>query len=138
MSHFYYGSASETKLSEVHPLLKKVMRDALDTGIMDISIIEGHRNEARQNRLYDIGKSKKQWPDSKHNKMLSEAVDATPYIDGEISWDKNHCYVLAGIVLACAARRGVKVRWGGCWSGNPANIGQQSFEDLCHYEIVGE
>jgi len=136
MPKFIYGKTSKSKLNVVCTDLCAIMYDALDTGIMDISIIEGHRDKAQQNRYFDIGKSKVRYPDGKHNKAPSEAVDAVPYINGKISWNKLHCCVLAGIILACAAKRGIKVRWGGCWSGDFENVGGQSLNDYVHFELV--
>ena len=76
------------------------------------------------------------WPDGKHNKMPSEAVDVVPYINGKASWDKLHCCVLAGIVLACAVRLGESVRWGGNWDMDGEPITDQDFQDLVHFELV--
>ncbi len=123
-------------LATVHNDLEIIMEDALDVGIMDISVIEGHREWARQNKYYISGKSKVQWPDGKHNKIPSEAVDATPYINGKVSWNKMHCCVLAGIILTCAAKRGIKLRWGGNWDMDSEPITDQDFQDLVHYELV--
>ena len=133
---YNFGSSSRENLGTADPVIQKIMRDALATGIMDFSITEGHRPQAQQNRYYDLGKSKVKWPDGKHNEMPSEAVDAVPYINGGISWNKLHCCVLAGIILACAAKRGIKLRWGGNWDMDSEPITDQDFQDLVHYEIV--
>lgn len=134
--NYNFGRSSEYNLRTADPELQKVMRDALTTGIMDFSIIEGHRGEVKQNRYYDLGKSEKKWPDGKHNKTPSQAVDAAPYINGKTSWNKLHCCVLAGIILACAAKRGIKLRWGGNWDMDGEPITDQDFQDLVHFERV--
>jgi peptidoglycan L-alanyl-D-glutamate endopeptidase CwlK len=134
--NYYFGKSSEDNLSTAHPELQEVMRDALATGIMDFSIIEGHRSKALQNRYYDLGKSKVKYPDSKHNKIPSAAVDAVPFINGAPSWNKLHCCILAGIILACAAKRKVKLRWGGNWDMDGEPITDQDFQDLAHFEKV--
>ena len=133
---FNFGKTSTANLQTVHPDLEIIVEDALDTGIMDFSIIEGHRPKGQQNRYYILGKSKVKWPDGKHNKKPSEAVDAAPYIKGKVSWNKSHCCVLAGIILACAAKRGTKLRWGGNWDMDSEPITDQDFQDLAHYERV--
>lgn len=133
---FHYGKQSMANLATVHSDLEMVMEDALDTGIMDISVIEGHREWARQDRYFILEKSKVRWPDSKHNKMPSEAVDVAPYINGKVSWNRLHCCVLAGIILACAAKRGIKLRWGGNWDMDGEPITDQDFQDLVHYELI--
>ena len=133
---FRFGKTSQGKLCTVHLDLEIIMEDALDTGIMDFSIIEGHRGRAEQNRYYILGKSKVKFPDGKHNKKPSQAVDAAPFINGKVSWNKLHCCVLAGIILACAAKRGIKIRWGGNWDMDSEPITDQNFQDLVHYELV--
>jgi peptidoglycan L-alanyl-D-glutamate endopeptidase CwlK len=131
---FNFGKTSRANRATIHPDLQMIMDDALATGIMDFSIIEGHRAKGPQNRYYMIGKSKVKWPDGKHNKMPSDAVDAAPHINGKISWNKLHCCVLAGIILSCAAKRGIKLRWGGNWDMDGEPITDQDFQDLVHYE----
>lgn len=133
---FNFGKTSQGKLCTVHLDLEIIMEDALDTGIMDFSIIEGHRGRTKQNRYYDLGKSKVKFPDGKHNEEPSQAVDAAPFINGKVSWNKLHCCVLAGIILACAAKRGIKIRWGGNWDMDNEPITDQNFQDLVHYELV--
>ena len=141
MSNKYsYGSTSEKRKSTCDPRLRLILDVALSMGLVDISIIEGERSMLDQNRSFDEGKSKVQWPNSKHNvvrpNMQSLAFDAGPYINGKISYDHKHCCFLAGILIAVGKTFGIKIRWGGCWSGNPEDIGNQRFEDLLHYEIV--
>lgn len=133
---FRFGKTSQGKLYTVHPDLEIIMEDALDTGIMDFSIIEGHRSKVEQNRYYDLGKSRVKFPDGKHNKIPSKAVDTAPFINGKVSWNKLHCCVLAGIILACAAKREIKLRWGGNWDMDSEPITDQDFQDLVHYELV--
>ena len=133
---FRFGKTSQMKLYTIHPDLEIIMEDALDTGIMDFSIIEGHRGEIEQNRYYRLGKSRVKFPDGKHNKKPSGAVDAAPYINGKVSWNKLHCCVLAGIILACAAKREIKLRWGGNWDMDSEPITDQDFQDLVHFELA--
>ena len=136
MMRFRFGKTSQMKLYTAHPDLEIIMEDALDTGIMDFSIIEGHRGEIEQNRYYKLGKSRVKFPDGKHNKIPSRAVDAAPFINGKVSWNRLHCCVLAGIILACAAKRGIKLRWGGNWDMDSEPITDQDFQDLVHFELV--
>lgn len=133
---FRFGKTSQMKLYTVHFDLGIIMYDALDAGIMDFSIIEGHRGKVEQNRYYDLGKSRVKFPDGKHNKEPSEAVDVAPYINGKTSRNRLHCCVLAGIILACAAKRGIKLRWGGNWDMDGEPITDQDFQDLAHFELI--
>ncbi len=138
MSKFIYGETSKSKLNGICTDLCAVMYAAIDTDIVDISIIEGHRGKAQQDRYFDIGKSKVRYPNGKHNKAPSEAVDAAPYINGQASWNKLHCCLLAGVILTCAVRLGIKIRWGGNWDMDSEPITDQDFQDLVHYELVNQ
>ena len=142
MQAFRFGKRSRKALVTCHHLLQYVFKTALATGLIDIAIIEGRRDKARQNRLYAIGKSKLQWPKSKHNVLVSHApsmaVDAAPYVNGKVSWNKDHCIFLAGVVLATAKRLKVPVRWGGNWDMDGEPVTDQDFQDLVHYELVDD
>lgn len=133
---FKFGRYSREKLNTVHPDLVYVAENALGTGIIDFSIIEGHRKKAEQDRYYTLEKSKVKWPNGKHNTIPSRAVDIVPYVNGKASYKKVHCCVLAGIILACASHAGIVVRWGGNWDMDGEPITDQDFQDLAHFELV--
>ena len=104
--------------------------------IIDFRVLEGRRSKERQNRLYEQGKSKLQWPDGKHNVtkpgQLAKAYDLAPY---PIDWkDTSRFYMLGGIVKAVAHEMGVNIRWGGDWDSDN-DLGDQSFNDLVHFEV---
>lgn len=136
-----YSKASEEKLSTCHPDLQKVFRRVGD--FWDHTIIEGHRGQAKQDEYFSQGRSKVRWPDGKHNKMPSEAVDAGPY---PIIWPnkkmrpetyiKDLCrsYMFAGFVLATAHSMGVKLRLGSDWDGDK-DLNDQTFDDVPHFEL---
>ena len=136
MPVYQFGERSLINLDSAHYGLQCIIREALSMGLIDFAIIEGHRNKGRQNRLYKLGRSRLQWPESKHNKTPSEAVDAAPYVNGKISWQKEHCIFLAGIILTCAKKWGIPLRWGGNWDMDGEPVTDQDFQDLVHYEVV--
>lgn len=81
-----FGRKSQAVLETIHPYLGMVCDEVVRYN--DISLLIGKRSKAEQDRLFAIGASKKQWPDSKHNVKdknakfpndLSWAVDAAPY-----------------------------------------------------------
>lgn len=91
----------------------------------DCSILEGHRPKDRQDQAVADGKSKTPWPNSKHNKSPSLAVDVMPY---PIDWnDKPRLIEFAGFVQGIAAGMGIGIRWGGHF---------KSFFDGPHWELV--
>jgi len=140
MPDYHYGKTSTRRLATAKPGLQQVFKLALELGLMDIAIIQGRRGRAEQDRYYAIGKSRVRWPHSKHNVInpldLASAVDAAPFVNGEISWRKEHCIYLAGVIQACAELLGVPIRWGGNWDMDGEPITDQDFQDLVHYELV--
>ena len=134
---FAYGHSSRQRLVTCEDRIQLVFRKALELGLIDISIIDGHRGEAAQKRYFELGKSKTPWPESKHNCLPSRGIDAAPFISGKPSSDYNHCSFLAGVVLAVAKYEGVRMRWGGNWDMDGEPLTDQTFQDLWHYELIG-
>jgi len=98
----------------------------------DCTIIEGHRSKDRQNKLFDEGKSKLQYPNGKHNATPSMAVDVAPY---PIDWnDRERFTYFAGYVIGIAYQMGLKIRWGGDWDMD-TQVKDNNFDDLPHFEI---
>lgn len=133
---FRFGTKSKSVLKTVDELLQIIITDGLKIGLIDFSVIEGHRGKGKQNQLYKDGRSKVQWPKSKHNMKPSKAVDIVPYVNGKISWKKEHCIFLAGIILTCGKNYGTNIRWGGNWDMDGEPITDQDFQDLVHYELI--
>lgn len=126
-----FSERSKQHLASAHPDLQHLFETVIK--MYDCAIIIGHRGEADQNEAFEQGHSKEQWPNSKHNKQPSLAVDALP---SPIDWgDKIRMYHFAGFVLAIAEMLGIKIRWGGDWNRN-LNFKDQRFQDLVHFEIV--
>lgn len=126
-----FGARSRENLSEVHPRLQEIFNEVIK--YYDCSVIEGHRTEEEQNKLYSAGKSKVIYPHSKHNKYPSEAADVVPY---PVDWsDTKRFYHFAGFVKGIAASLGYKIRWGGDWDSDN-DLGDQTFFDLPHFEII--
>ena len=134
--NYRYSSRSLRRLNTAHPdlvlLFKEVLADPACPS--DITILEGHRGESRQNELYEQGKSQLRWPRSHHNKSPSMAVDAAPYINGSVSWDWEYYHPLAAHIKRVWARLQAlgrvgsehRLEWGGGWA----------FADGPHWQIV--
>ena len=133
---YKFGRKSKEKLETLHPLLQKVLKRAIIISRIDFAIVSGHRDKELQDSLVRSGHSKLNWPDSKHNKIPSEAVDIAVYMNGKINWNNIECYhYLAGVILTVAMEYKVKLRCGLDWDmdGDPTD---QTFIDAGHYEIV--
>jgi len=72
-----YSISSKKVLSEINSDLQILMKMVLPN--MDHSLRTGFRNQEEQNKVFAAGASKKKWPESKHNHLPSDAVDADPY-----------------------------------------------------------
>jgi peptidoglycan L-alanyl-D-glutamate endopeptidase CwlK len=121
-----FGRKSKERLKGVKPKLVNVLNELVK--IMDVTIIEGLRTEARQKELVAQGKSKTKY--SKH--LQGKAVDLAPY---PINWkDRERFHYMGGMVRGIGKQMGVRIRWGGDWDSD-GEIKDNSFDDLVHVEI---
>lgn len=138
---YQFGNRSALNLATCAPQLKDVAMKALSYGVMDFSVIEGHRPVERQQELYAAGKSQIDGVTrkGKHNYAPSLAMDLLPYpseINGVSVWnDKQRFCVLAGLIFAAASELGVEIRWGGDWDGD-GNNADSGFTDYPHFELI--
>lgn len=122
------GNKSLVQLATCQPELRRFVEAVMEgiekgecSGVFDLTVICGFRGEHDQNVAFAEGKSKLQWPKSKHNHLPSLAVDMAPY---PIDWDDLQAFRnLREYALKVAKRIGVKIRvisW-----------------DWPHYELMG-
>lgn len=136
-----FGAASLKQRDTLCTELQQVLDEVITQ--FDFSILEGFRSEEAQNRAYARGLSKVKWPNGKHNKLPSDAVDIAPYpIDWGDPKDKNKAEAarqrfvyLAGWVMATATMLGIPLRWGGDWDGD-RDTRDEKFRDLGHFEVL--
>lgn len=132
-----WGTRSKEVYDELDPRLQHYL-DRVLVEVADISLTCGHRPQAEQNEAYysKPQRSKLRWPDGKHNKLPSTAVDFRPYPSPdrpEKLW-ASLAYV-AGRIIQMAAEDGVVIRWGGDWDRD-GDLTDQDFDDLFHLELV--
>jgi hypothetical protein len=102
---------------------------------MDVSLLDGHRDEREQSTLYGQEKTQVKWPNSKHNATPSLAVDMQPYPRPEKEEELwAGLGYMAGLCFMIAAQHGFAVRWGGDWNRN-GSVADNNFDDLFHIEI---
>jgi len=144
-----FGKRSRGQLDTCDSKIQVLMERVVES--FDISILEGHRNQERQDQLYDEGKSKLKYPDGNHNNDPSNAVDIQPYpFDPDSKKAKLELAVMAGYVKGMfdelKANRdadsfspfwGWKLRWGGDWDSD-GDLDDQTFDDYYHFEIIPE
>lgn len=130
-----FSQASRLKLETCDQQLQDLFYEVLQH--WDCTIICGTRTQLEQERAFKDGKSKVNWPDSKHNTFPSKAVDVAPFYPGEgIPWnDKERFRLFGGFVLGTAVSMGIKIRYGGDWDGDWV-LTDQTLIDLPHFELV--
>ena len=118
-----YSTRSSNNLAGCHPELQKLFNEVIKW--FDCSILCGYRGQEAQDRAFANGHSKLEWPNSKHNKFPSDAVDAVPY---PIDWEDTERFALfAGFVMGTARQMGIQVKWGGLW---------KTLKDYPHFERI--
>ncbi len=132
---YKFSERSLRKLSTCTDSLQGLFKEVIKN--FDCTVIEGYRNQKRQDYLFDEGKSRIRYPHGKHNSLPSKAVDVGPYLNDRISWDSRHCLYFAGVVMGTARMMGIKLRWGGDWDMDNEAITDQDFQDLVHFEEIG-
>ena len=132
-----FSQESMKELSTCHIDLQVIFFNVVRT--FDCKVIEGYRNEERQNIAFQDGKSKLKYPDGKHNNLPSMAVDVAPW---PVDWkDIKRFYYFAGYVMGIASKLKDEgkiehsLRWGGDWDSDTI-VTDQQFNDLVHYELI--
>jgi hypothetical protein len=126
----YFGKKSKERLNTCDSNLQKVFNEVIKH--VDCSILEGHRSKDRQNKLYEEEKTKVKYPDGRHNRQPSSAVDVTPY---PVDWeDRERQTLFAGFVIGIASQMGINLRWGGDWDQD-FQVADNRFDDFPHFEL---
>jgi len=117
-----FSNRSKERLATAEQPLQDLFNKVIQ--YVDCTILEGHRGADRQNQLYQEGKTKVRFPNSKHNSTPSRAVDVVPY---PIDWgdiERFNCF--ANFVKGVAVGMDIKIKWGGDFKG---------FYDAPHYQL---
>lgn len=152
-----HGKTSQTHLATCHYVLQELAKRVIKH--YDYSVLIGHRPESKQNAAYLNQISTKRWPESKHNKLPSLALDASPYPIPEgwgdldltaphardLQWkERVKFYEMVAIFKFCWAEmceedeqlaEAYGLRCGADWDGDN-DYRDQSFDDLVHIELV--
>ncbi len=129
-----FGAASKRNLSAVDARLQRIAHLVLI--IKDHSIIQGHRGKTAQDAAFESGHSELEWPDGKHNKIPSSAMDVQVYPRPEIESDlRDEQIYLLGIYKGVGQEQGIPVRVGMDWD-NDGQIFDNGFDDSFHVELI--
>lgn len=117
-----FSQRSLDYLESCHPNLQKVAHEAIKH--FDFAVICGHRGKAAQDKAFAEKKSKVKWPDSKHNKTPSMAMDCVPH---PLDWNNIESFhEMAKHMKAAAKKLKITMRWGGDF---------KNFFDGPHFEL---
>ncbi len=97
-----FSKSSLSKLSTCHPDLQVLFFEVIRH--VDCTVIEGHRDEEGQEKAFEDGKSKLQWPNGKHNGHPSMAIDVSPFPIPDWNKGVKDFIFFNGFVLGIAAR----------------------------------
>jgi len=130
-----FSNLSRSRLDTCDSRLVEILEAAIER--VDFSVLCGHRTEEEQNEAFRLKRSTKRWPESKHNRQPSIAVDIAPYFpDVRIDWDDLTAFGrLAGYVERIAHEKGIRIRWGGDWDMD-GRTADERFIDGPHIELV--
>jgi len=126
-----FSERSKSKLYTCHNDLQRLFNEVIKH--WDCTILCGYRGQKEQDNAYNSGRSDKKFPDGKHNKEPSMAVDVTPY---PIDWgQREKHYSFAFFVLGIATMMGIKLRLGADWDSDK-DLSDQELFDLNHFELT--
>ena len=116
MSKYKLSDLSIGRLDTCSDGIQRVIKRAIEITNHDFMVVCGGRGEEDQNKAYKEKKSKKKWPNGKHNKIPSMAVDVCPCKGKQLLWEDYQawCYVI-GAIMQAANELDIKVKWGGNW-----------------------
>ena len=125
-----FGKTSKKRLATCEEELQNLFKEVVKH--FDCSVLVGYRGRNEQDTAFESGHSKVKWPNGKHNKKPSFAVDVAPY---PIDWDDRERFIyFGGFVKGCAFRMDIPLRWGGDWD-NDNQLSDNNFDDLVHFEL---
>jgi peptidoglycan LD-endopeptidase CwlK len=121
-----FGAKSLERLATCHTDLQRIMHELVKE--LDVTILCGYRNEQEQRAAFIAGHSKLMYPNSKHNKSPSRAVDVAPYsakVKG-VDWKDIPAFEdMCKRIERIAKELGVKIKLGRDFS----------FKDYPHVEL---
>ena len=129
------GTRSLKNLEGVHPVLQRVVKDAIELTKQDFTVIEGLRTFERQKELFEQKKTKTM--NSRH--LKGYAVDIIPYGVPDVWNTKKEDVLKAWLAIRWAMFQAAKkhntpLRWGGDWNGDGYEVGNDNW-DMPHYEL---
>ncbi len=135
-----FSQISKFRLQTCHEDLQTLFNEVIK--YFDCTILEGYRTKELQNKAFAQGKSKLQYPKSKHNHNPSLAADVAPYPMPQ--WKNINDFIYFGgkvlgiaEILYAQQKMKHKICYGGDW-GKDGLISNDRFGDYVHFQLIGE
>ena len=133
-----FSQLSFSRLATCHPDLQVLFYDVIK--YFDCTILQGYRTQEEQEQAFKEGHTRLHYPDGKHNRQPSLAVDVTPF---PIDFGNTKLALwFGGYVMGIAqklkddGKMTHAIRWGGSWDGLGALNSPKMLNDLVHFELV--
>ena len=142
LSDYEFSQTSLRRLKGVDDRLVILFKYALKRSPIDFGIayLGGFRTAEEQHELYMADKSTKDGYLMKSKHQFGEAVDFIPYVDGKYQLTgknaERYYLIIIGVIFACAAQMGIRIRSGANWDKDEYWVEDQSFIDLPHIELI--
>lgn len=140
-----FSEKSKERLASCHKDLQAIFNEIIK--YFDCTISEGHRGKQAQDKAYVEGYSKIKFPNGKHNKFPSMAVDVYPYpvdLNPKSAREKEVYRIRMGYFAGHVMNEARKLKeegrithdltWGGDWNRD-TEIKDHSFLDFPHFEL---
>lgn len=130
-----FDAGSKARLAKAHPLLQKLMNEAIKKA--SFTILDSQRGRKAQEEAYRKGYSKVRFGSSAHNWNPAIALDLAPL---PLSWENSaknldRWRVLQiDVIKPLAASLGIPIRQGIDWNRN-GNLTDDGWDDLPHIEL---
>lgn len=127
-----FSKASKARLAGAHPLLQKLLNEAIKK--YDFMILDSQRDRAAQELAFKRGNTKVHFGNSAHNWAPSVAVDIAPY---PVDWDDIARFreLQTKVIRPLAKELGIPIRQGYDWDGDGSSA-DESFVDWPHIELT--
>ena len=126
---FILSEKSKANMCCVDERLIRIAHRAIQITKIDFGIPNtgGIRSDKAQNKLFKEGRSKADGYQKRSKHQEGKALDFYAWVDGAVSWEKEHLAQVAAAFLQAANDLDIKIRWGGLF---------KSFTDMPHIELV--
>ena len=120
-----FSEHSKEKLATCDLRLQSIFNEAIKS--MDMTIVTGYRGEVEQDQAFKDGRSLLKFPNGRHNRNPSLAVDACPF-PYDWSTDSPPIKLLADHIKAVGESLQIEIEWGGECFG-------PDFRDTDHFQL---